>query len=42
MDQKVEVGMKENFKKKLVWIRLKVAGHVTRTGDEKLAKSRCP
>ena len=39
---RVEVGVKESFKKKLVWSRLKWAGHVERMGDEKLTETRCP
>ena len=35
---RVEVGVKESFKKKLVRSRLTWAGHVERMGDEKLAK----
>ena len=35
---KVEVGVKDSFKKTLVRSRLKWAGHVERMGDEKLAK----
>ena len=34
----VETGVKESFKKKLVWTRLIWAGHVERIGDEKFAK----
>ena len=37
-EQKVEDGVKESLKKKLVRSRLKWAGHVERMGDEKLAK----
>ena len=36
--QKVEVGVKEGCKKKLMRSRLKWAGHVERMGDEKLAE----
>ena len=35
---RVEVGMKNSFKKKLVRSRLKWAGHVERMGDENLTK----
>ena len=35
---RVEVGVKERFKKKLVRIRLKWAGHVESIGVEQLAK----
>ena len=43
MDElRVEVGVRETFKKKLVRGRVKWAGHVERMGDENLAKSRCP
>ena len=39
MDElRVEVGVKDSFKKKLVRSRLKWANHVERMGDEKLAK----
>ena len=39
MDElRVEVGLKESFKKKLVMSRLTWAGHVERMGDEKMAK----
>ena len=39
MDElRVEVGVKESFKKKLVRSWLKWAGQVDRMGDEKLAK----
>ena len=39
MDElRVEVGVKESFKKNLVMSRLKWVGHVERMGDEKLAK----
>ena len=34
---RVDVGVKESFKKKLVRSRLKWAGHVDRIEDEKLA-----
>ena len=34
---RVEVGVKESFKNKLMRNRLKWAGHVERMGDEKLA-----
>ena len=37
---RVEVGMKERFKKKLVWSRFTYAGHVERMED-KNGKSRC-
>ena len=35
---RVEVGVKDSFKKKLVRSRLTRAGHVERRGDEKLTK----
>ena len=38
---KVEFGLKESLKNKLVMNRLTQAGHVERMTDEKLAKSRC-
>ena len=38
----MEIGFKESFKKKLVKSRLKWVGRVERTGDGKLAESRCP
>ena len=39
MDElRVEVGVKESFKKKQVRSRLKWAGHMGRMGNEKLAK----
>ena len=39
MDElRVEIGVKESFKTKLVRSRLKWAGHVERMGDGKLAK----
>ena len=34
---RVEVGVRDSFKKKLVRSRLRWAGHVERLGDEKLA-----
>ena len=37
-DMRVEVGVKDSFKKKLVSRRLTWAGHVERMGDEKLTK----
>ena len=36
----MEVGVKENSKKKLV--RSTWAGHIKTMGDEKLTESRCP
>ena len=43
MDElRMEVGLKESLKKKLVWSRLKWGGHVERMGDEKLAKEQMP
>ena len=39
MDElRMEVGVKESFKKNMVTSRLKWVGHVERMGDEKLAK----
>ena len=39
MDElRMEVGVKERFKTKLVRSRLRWVGHVKRMGDEKLAK----
>ena len=40
--QRVEFGVKESFKKKLVRSRLKWARHVERMRDGKMAESRCP
>ena len=43
MDElRVEVGVKESFKKKLARRRKKWAGHVERMGDGKLAKRADP
>ena len=43
MDElRLEAGVKERFKKKLVRSRLKRGGHVERMGDEKLAKEQMP
>ena len=43
MDElRVEVGVKESFKKKLVRSRLKWSGQAERMGDEKLAEIRYP
>ena len=39
---RVEVGVKESLKKKLVTRRLIWVGHVERIGDEKPAECRCP
>ena len=40
---RVEVGVKDSFKRKLVRGRLKRAGHVERVGYEKMAKrTLCP
>ena len=39
MDElRVEVGMKETYKKKMMRSRLKWAGHMERMGDAKLTK----
>ena len=39
---KVEIGLKEGFKKKLVRSRLKWIGHGERREDGKLGESTCP
>ena len=41
-EQRVEVGVKDSFKKTFVRSRQKRTGHVERIGYEKLAESRCP